>query len=490
MKNCWRRLFLVGIVSWATQFSVQALGQNMPAAVAAAKAADWALLQTLLANETEVNALYGDGTSALHWASYHESVANAESLITAGANVNANTDLGVTPLWLAAQNGNAELVAVLLGAGADPKAALYSGETLVMAGARSGNAQVVRQLLMAGADPNAAVTRDQTALMWAAGQGHSAAVEALLQNGADVHARSLVREQYVKTEKPQDSPPSYKIWIEQGGNSALMFAARSGDLRSAQLLVEAGGELNGVSAYGTSPAIMAVHGGNAELLDFLLASGANPDDTSSGHTALHAAVLRGNADAVKVLLQHGADTEIPLLGATPARRQSTDYNFHVALMDATPLWLAARFAEPEIMGLLLDHNADAFVVNDVSYPAQRTAAQIIAAQRRAGQLVDEKAVAENYIARDGEISLLMAALGMGHSRLRVSWGNPDRRAGRAGKSRESYILDAAMLAVQAGVDVNSKNASNQTALDYAKARRYESVVSYLLEAGAVNSFSP
>lgn len=460
MNSGWRRLLLIA----TTLFAVQAFSQNMPAVVSMAKEADWQGLQTLLDDGLDPNALYGDGTSALHWASYHDSVASAQQLLAAGANVNATTDLGVTPLWLAAENGNAAMVEALLQAGADPTIALHSGETIVMTASQEGNGEVVSKLLAAGADPNAAVTREQTALMWAAGQGHSGAVAALLEYGADINARSLVRSQYVKSEKEQDSHPDYKFWIEQGGNTPLIFAARSGDLRSAQLLVEAGSDVNALSAYGTTPAIMAVHGGNAKLLEYLLQNGADPDSAVSGHTALHAAVQRGNLEAVKVLLAHGADTEALVQRGTPVRRQSTDYNFHDALIGSTPLWLAARFAEPQIMAALLEAGANPHFINDVNYPAQR--------------------LGENFIAEEGEISLLMAAVGMGHRRLRVSWGTPERRAGQLGQNRETFILDAVELAVHAGVDLNLKNAENQTALDFAKARRYESVVSFLLAAGA------
>ncbi len=476
MITGWRKLILL----WASVFAAQVFGQSMPPVVAAAKDADWPLLQTLLRDGAEVNGIYGDGSTALHWASYHDNFDSAKSLIDAGANVNATTDLGVTPLWLAAENGSADMIEVLLGAGADVRAALNSGETLVMTAARSGNGNVVRQLLTAGADPNGAVTRDQTALMWAANQGHPAVVEALLDFGADVDARTLLRTQYVKTEKPQDSHPAYKTWIEEGGNSALMFAARSGDLRSAQLLVGAGSDVNAVSAFGTSSVIMAVHGGNAQLLAFLLDNGADADNAASGHTALHAAVLRGNPEAVKVLLEHGANPDLLLERATPVRRQSADYHFHEALIGATPLWLAARFAEPEIMQLLLQHGADPLIGNNVSYPAQRSIGQVAAATQGGA----DRASAEDYIAEEGEISLLMAAVGMGHRRLGVSWGNADRRAGRLGQDRESFIYDAASIAIEAGVDLNLKDASNQTALSFAKARRYGSVVVLLLAEGA------
>ena len=454
MKTC-QKLLVLGVLL----FALPALGQGMPPVVQAAKDADWARLSSLLSTQSNVQDVYGDGTSALHWASYHDNVQAAVQLIERGIDVDSATDLGVTPLWLAADNGSSAMVDALLQHGANPHLNLLSGETLVMTAAHSGNAALVRSLLAAGASPQGAVTRNQTALMWAAGQGHADVVAALLDYGAEVDARTLVRSQYVKSEKEQDSHPLNKVWIEQGGNTALIFAARAGSLESARLLVAAGSDVNGLSAFGTSPAIMAVHGGNIELLDFLLNSGADVESSASGHTALHAAVLRGSHRAIEVLLDHGADIEALLEKPTPARRQSADYSFHDSLIGATPLWLAARFTEPKIMTLLLERGADPLFVKDVTYPTLRGM--------------------EPVIAKEGDVSVLMAAVGMGYRRLRMSWGSIERRAGIEGNDREARILEAAEIAVAAGVDSNIQDAAGMAARDFARSRRYEEVFAFL-----------
>ncbi len=438
--------------------------QNMPLVVELAKQGDWTQLERLLQDGLDPNPVYGDGSAALHWASYHDNVPAAQALLNADAQVNTVTDLGVTPLWLAAENGSLTMTSLLLEAGADPNIALLSGETTVMTAAQSGNGDVVRALLVAGANPNGAVTREQTALMWAANRDHAEAVAALIEFGADIHARSLVRDHYVKSEKEQDSNDVYKHWVQLGGNNPLMFAARAGSLASARHLIAAGADVNAVNAFGSSALILAVHSGNPELLGLLLDNGANVNDDRSGHTALHAAVLRGDIAAVEVLIDRGADLEALVQKPTPVRRQSTDYNFHDALIGASPLWLAARFAEPEIMQTLIAAGADVATTNDVIYPAQR--------------------MGENFMVEEGEISLLMAAVGMGHRRLRVSWWTPERRAGQLGRSREEFILDAVTIATQAGVDPNLTNAEGQTALAFARSRRYDSVVAFLQSIGA------
>jgi len=456
-----RLLFILFLLVWGQTSSAQGL----PPLVAAARDADWERVAILLDSGAPINSAWGDGSTALHWSSHHDDAAATRRLLAAGADVNATTDLGTTPLWLAAENASEEMTRLLLEAGADPSIALTSGETPLVTASLTGNAAVVTLLLEAGADPNVTLTRQQTALMWAANQGHSAVVEALVTHGADVHARTEVSHQYVKSEKEQDSHPAYKYWIDEGGHTPLMFAARAGDLGSARALVNGGAKVDDLSAFGISPLIMAVHGGNVALVEFLLEQGADVNLAAAGHTALHAAVLRGNPDAVKVLLAHGADPDAVLQKPTPVRRQSTDYNFHDALVGATPLWLAARFSEPAIMAALLEAGADPHASNDVSYPAQR--------------------MGNNFIAEEGEISLLMAAVGMGHRRLRMSWGTPERRAGITGRDREATILEACRLAVEAGVDVNLRDAEGQSALDFARARRYQSVVEYLEGIGAV-----
>jgi hypothetical protein len=223
--------------------------------------------------------------------------------------------------------------------------------------------------------------------------------------------------------------------------------------------VAAGSDVNGLSAFGTSPAIMAVHGGNIELLDFLLESGADVESSASGHTALHAAILRGSPEAVELLLDHGADIEAILEKPTPARRQSADYSFHDSLIGATPLWLAARFTEPKLMTLLLERGADPLFVNNVTYPTLSGMQPVIA--------------------EEGEISVLMAAVGMGYRRLRMSWGSVERRAGIQGNDREARILEAAEIAVDAGVDSNIQNSAGMAARDFARSRRYDEVVAFL-----------
>ena len=429
-------------------------GSSRPPLVDAARNADREAVRALLQQGASVNAADADGTTALHWASYRDDVESADLLIRAGARVNAANDLGATPLWTASLNGSAAMVQRLLEAGANPNAALLAGETPVMVAARSGSPIVVEQLIAKGGNVNAHAARGQTALMWAAAQKHADVVKVLLAHGADIHARSDVWNEVMAV-----SPHGhldYNRAIPHGGDTALMFAARAGDVASAKLLVTAGGSVNDADAWGVSATAMAAHAGHAELVEFLLERGADPNVAAPGFTALHAAIMRRDERMVAALLAHGADANAPVRMWTPTRRSSHDFNFDPELVGATPFWLAARFSEPGVMRLLVKHGADPLAVHH-------------------GDHVVEARGGDGYEHRTEVTTALMAATGMGGGR---AWIQPGRG------EREALTLEAVKLAAELGVDVNAANTDGRTALDAAKALRFDSVVKFLVEKDA------
>ena len=416
----------------------------------AVKQQDVQAVRALLERRVDVNTAEADGSTALHWASYRDQLETADLLIRAGADVNAATDLGVTPLWLASQNGSVGIVRRLLEAGANPNAALLAGETPLMVAARSGKLDVVELLVKTGANVNAHAARRQTALMWGAAQKHSDVVKVLLAHGADVHARSEVWSQVMAV--PPHGHPEYNKLIPHGGDTALMFAVRAGDLASAKLLVAAGANVNDQDAWGVSATVLAAHSGYRELVEFLLDKGADANSAGPGFTALHAAIMRRDEIIVRALLAHGANANTPLKTWTPTRRNSKDYHFPPALVGATPFWLAARFCQPGVMRLLVKHGADPLFVHKSKYIS-----------------------GERFQQRTEVTTALMAATGMGGG---TAWVQP------APGEREALMLETAKLAVELGVDVNAANTDGRTALDAAKTGGYDTVVTFLAEKGA------
>src|SRR5581483_427919 len=273
-----------------------------PALIDAAKHGDHVTLRSLLRKKVDVNTAEPDGSTALHWAAYQNDAEAADLLLRAGAKPNAATDLGVTPLWLASQNGDSGMVTRLLRAGADPNLALLAGETPVMVAARSGYPAVVEQLLAQGARVDARGARGQTALMWAVAQKHATVVKVLLAHHPDRQLRSDVWNEVMAV--PPHGYLPYNKAIPHGGETALMFAARVGDLESAKLLVAAGADVNDADAWGVSATTLAAHSGFTGLVKFLLEHGADPNAAPNGFTALHEAIMRRDEEMVAALLEH------------------------------------------------------------------------------------------------------------------------------------------------------------------------------------------
>jgi len=463
---------------------------DLPPVVEAAKNGDEAALRALVEEGADVNASAGDGSTALLWVSHRDLPESVELLIEAGADVNRANDLGATALWAAGENGGVAVVELLLEAGADPNRALRHGETPLMAAARAGSARVAELLLENGANPNATGPRSQTALMWAALSLAPDVTKVLVEHGADVDARTVVTVE-MKAHEPHTHIQN-QGWFEHGGNTALLFAARVGDVESTRHLVAAGADLNDKSGFGVSALAMAAYanfrtqvteptyssggpytvGGRegfrpgrfGELVEFLLEAGADPNAGSDRFTPLHAAILRHDQRSVDLLLQHGADVTLPIATFTPHQRGSNQaFYFHNGWIGARPVWLAARFGTAGILRSLLAHGADPRFVHRSEYFAGS----------------DGALTSGIFAARQLEVTTtLMAALGMS------SAGRPWVYEHVCSPEHEQATLEKVLLLVDTDVDLAMTTPEGFTALDQARALHYESVVDALVAAGA------
>jgi uncharacterized protein len=397
-----------------------------------------------------------DGTTPLHWAVRSGDLQTAERLLRGGASPNTANRNGVTPLLLAAINADAVMVEALLQAGADPNGSLSAGQTVLMTAARTGSATAVRALLAHGADVNA---REQvlgeTALIWAAAENHAAVIEALVGNGADVNGRSA---------SPRFPLPEYGdgksgrlTVLPRGSWTPLMYAARQNAVDAVRALADAGADLNLIDPDGTTALVIAVINAHYDLADVLLEKGANPDiGDVTGMTPLYAAVdlnsfpdtpgrpapkpagALDTVDMVKTLLRHGANPNVRL--RAPILVRVHDRGDPTLGEGATPLMRAARKSDVALMRLLIEKGAD---------PKLTT--------------------------RTGASALLFAS-GFGGAGRFAEY--EERQA------TDAEILEAAVVCLQAGADVNAVNDAGQSALHLAAASRGDAFVRLLADHGA------
>lgn len=416
----------------------------------------------------KVNDRQPDGATALAWAVYHENADAADLLLKAGANPDLANDYGIGPLALACENGNGSLVARLLAARANPNLARSGGQTPLMSCAARGSIDGVSALLAAGADPNAVEGRDgQTALMWAAAARQPAIVRALIAAGANVRARSKVHtlpEPFVVERKVnfynRNYPPTTRFRKSEGGFTPLLFAARQGDVASAEALVAAGADVNERTDEDGTALIVAIASGHEPMALWLLEKGADPNAADgNGITALHYSLhtgllnlagmrpapsdrfgwLRPNLPAVmQALIARGADVHARVKHSWPFVvhdfiGRTSDEAHQVDMTGATPFLLAAASGDAAAMRILAAAGADPKVTNVEG------------------------------------INAVVLAAGLG-TELK--------------KGSEQRYLEAAKLAVELGADVNAKHAGDgRTALHAAVVQGWPDMIRFLVGAG-------
>jgi ankyrin repeat protein len=332
----------------------------------------------LLARRVDVNGAQPDGTTALHWATYHDDLDLVNRLLAAGASVTATNRYGVTPLSLACVNGNAAIVSRFLDAGADANASLPGGETMLMTAARtgrSGGARAADARRRRAKEPR----RGQTALMWAAAEGHVEVIKTLIEAGADFRT-------------PLSS-----------GFTPLLFSVRQGRIPAVKALLEAGADINEVVAVkanpklpeserplraGTTPLHVAVANGHFERAAELLQAGADPNSDLLGYTPLHMLVYvrkpgigdndpgpegSGNLSSLELakrLVAKGANVDARMT----RRANLTNTRFNE--VGATTFLLAAVTADAEYMKALVALGADPLATNNDGSTALMAAAGI------------------------------------------------------------------------------------------------------------------
>lgn len=487
--------------------------------VEAAKAERWADVQVLLkSRRTDVNVAQADGATALAWAAYWDETDTAKRLLRAGADVDAANDYGVTPLSLACSNRSLTMVELLLDRGADPELALWNGVTPLMTAAKTGQVGIVRALLKESADVSKAEPRrGQSALMWAIAFGNPDAARVLIEAGADIDARTIrLNENYdpMTIEAYTKNVPG----TAQGGYTPLMFAARQGDLETANLLLDRGADLNVESAVDGSALIIATAAGHEKLALLLLEAGADPTHTDEGGlTALHYAMRDGlkilhgyNVSDGQLVCNFGGDPtrckplavltqqEVEFLNdpktdlifgeeKTNQREPLLARNMHtlaVALLDngADPN-AAMKYPPPQLrLTRLSRFNLTGATPFFLAAAAQDIEAMDIMLQREGVVPLVETSINEVYFrkqtkmkADDNEIlgnaTSLMVALGMG----RKSDFSPDE---------EMRAIEAADKLIARGADVNKTTATGWTPMHAAAYIGADSIIEYLVEKGA------
>lgn len=306
----------------------------------AARQDDLELATRLLEAGADPAAANRYGVTPLYLAAQNGSAAMLELLIGAGASANEVGNLGETVLMTAARTGDVDAAKVLLAHGAEVDAREnWHGQTALMWAAAEHHADMLAVLIEAGADVNAVSNIEEwerqysaeprakwlppggmTSLLFAAREGCAACVPLLAAAGADVDA------------------------VTPDGISPVVSALINGHYDTAAALLEAGTDPNLIDDTGRGALYAAI--------DFNTMPSSNrpaPDVLRNERSALDIAIM---------LLERGADPNAALQRQAPLRAKLDRGNDTVLGGGTTPLMRAAKAGDTEAMRVLLEHGAD------------------------------------------------------------------------------------------------------------------------------------
>ena len=391
------------------------------------------------------------------------------------ADVNERNADGSTPLQWAVYEGNAPEVSRLLDAGADVSLANNYGATPMSLAAEVADTTILERLLEAGADPDSPNAEGQTALMAVARTGKVDAAKLLLDHGAAVDAREHWGGQTaLMWASARRHPDMMALLIDHGAD----VDARSIN-RDYQRHVTAEGRPKNLDTGGLTPLLYAARENCIACIDVLLEHGADIDlPDPDGVSPLTLAIMNANWDFAKKLIEAGADVnqwdmygEAPLFTAIGRYSRRDGGRASIDPLNETD--------GMGIVSLLLDHGA-----NPNMQLFFRPAGVFGSTNTRGSTPLIRAANA-------GDLDLVKLLLEHGADpTLYMADRQTPIHAVLAGRTPEKKALELIQVLHDAGTDVNvialvnhREEVRGGTALHYAVRKRYKEVIKQLAAYG-------
>lgn len=279
--------------------------------IEAVKAKDLGHILHLLAPDLKPQPINGtdrDGWTALHWAARLGHAKIAKSLIDRNIAIEARTKgTDLTAVYVAAEYNNPATLRVLLhdGHAKVSSSSKMDGATALHKAAQMGYEECIGLLLHYGAEVNQRDVEGMPALMWATQGKQLHSAEILINAGADLEAR--IRR-----------GANLELATHQGV-TVLHKVVTNKDHAFARLFLEMGANPDADGPNGQRPLHKAAAKNDLVMLSMLLGFSADVRLlTTEGWTVLHTAARYGHKIACHMLLKGGADQSVKTKdGLTP-----------------------------------------------------------------------------------------------------------------------------------------------------------------------------
>ena len=479
------------------------------------------LVKLLLNTGSDPNIADKNGDSILHSAMYGCcSTETVQAIIDHGARINVVNKDKATPLLLACSTAQRESVRLLLGTKADPNIADADGDTSLHAAvAADSSNETLQEILDYGADVNAVNKRGRTALLLSCFYRQVDSVNVLLKAGAKPTLTD--KEGFSCLHAAIDgrcSTDTLQALIRHGahvdatrkdGTNALLRACATGQSESVIFLLEAGANANVVTSDVNTSLHVAVDGRcSKEALQKIIQLGVSVNSLNNyRETASLRACQSAQAEAVKLLLENGADPNIPEAEGFTSLHAAVqgcctnatlqEIITHKADLNAqnldkqTALFLACTYRQQDSVKILLEAGSNPNIASADGYTCLNVAVLQRCSKKMIRAIIDH-GVDVNAVGKDNRTALILACEQNNADAINVllnagadtGIANTDGNTCLHAAVNENSSRDILQALIDHGADVNAENMNNTTPLMMACWDGNVDPVDALLNAGA------